>query len=157
MSRNSIKGTQSGLTLVEVIISMALMLLIISSSLSVLVIMSRHSHTISIHNSVQALISSKINEIRAEPYAPPSGPFFTDVDIGHPDLNPGDDYQVTTHFDLIIDKDDPTKTLPAILTTTISASYESHHVLVEAKYPILGKEVTLFKEFAVNKYTGASL
>ena len=140
-----------GFSLVEAIISMALLGITLSSFLVGITAMIKNAYSVSINNSVQALISSEIKRIRTMTYTPGTG-VFSDID---PD-DTADDYVATVVVNLPVDKDDQTKVLPITLTTTITGSYASYHVLVEAQYSIVGRTITQFQEFAVNQFTGVS-
>ena len=134
-------------TLIEVLITVALMLLRIASSFSALMFLNRSSSSLSGYVAAMAAVQGKVEKIRALTYNPPSGNYFKSTTTRWP--NNQAIFLNKAGTNLLV-----TGTVVAEIQPTGTNVGAGHLVTVTGTFATPGKPTVVTLQTIVNKFSG---
>ena len=133
-----------GMTIVETIIALTLVLLLVAGAQSVTITMLRTARRQGVYNSALALVENKNEWFRTQAYAPPASPFLASTNT------------IVDTVPVTLSDSGTSVTVTVTVTSTVSVVSSGHLVKIVATYTYLNKPVTITTQTVINAYSGAN-
>lgn len=133
---------QSGFTLVEVMIVVALVVMLIIAGIGATTAMQMSAKRVSDHTSVRAVVQARLQAVRAASYRPPNFPFTAAV------------VTLTNNAAIYLDKTGQKYLVAGQVKTRIEPVPTGHLVTVSGRFPVGKRVIAVELSSVVNKFSG---
>lgn len=141
LGRNSGHQSARGYTLVEVMIVIGLVAMLMVAAAASVSSGKLMSQRLSDYTAAMAVVSAKVEDIRAATYNPPNSPWGASTTT------------LTNNSSIALDQAGTTFTIPGTVTSVITPVTNGHLVTVTGTFQTRRKPITVTLQTVVNKYS----